>query len=85
MILVNWSVKWSTFRVQNTRIESGTMTSKIDTLSISERKDALERLLDDFHEWKTIYGSQVPAGCFEPKDRAEVRKKFIADIAKLKE
>jgi hypothetical protein len=61
------------------------MTTKIDSLSISERKDALERLMDDFHEWKSIYGSQVPAGYSEPKDRAEVRKKFIADIAKLRE
>jgi hypothetical protein len=51
----------------------------------AERKDALERLMDDFHEWKSIYGSQVPAGYSEPKDRAEVRKKFIADIAKLRE
>jgi len=48
-------------------------------------KDKLERLLDDFREWKSIYGSQVPAGYAEPKDRANERKKFIADIAKLRE
>ena len=71
--------------MQNTQNGSGTMTTKKDALSISERKDALERLLDDFHEWKSIYGSQVPAGYSEPKDRAEERKKFIADIAKLRE
>ncbi len=48
-------------------------------------KDKLERLLDDFRDWKSIYGGQVPAGYAEPPDRAKERKKFIADIAKLRE
>jgi len=48
-------------------------------------KDKLERLLDDFRDWKNIYGSQVPEGYAEPLDRAKERKQFMADIAKLRE
>lgn len=43
----------------------------------------LEQLLDDYRDWKRIYG-QVPVGYEEPKDRAKERRKFEEEIAALR-
>lgn len=47
-------------------------------------ENKLERLLDDYREWKRIYGEKVPLGHKEPKDRAKERKQFEEQIAELR-
>ena len=42
----------------------------------------LEKLQDDFQEWKKIYG-EVPSGCAEPKEQAKERQAFISEIERM--
>lgn len=43
----------------------------------------LEQLLDDYKDWKRIYG-QVQVGYEESKDRAKERRQFEQQIAELR-
>lgn len=47
-------------------------------------QDKLERLLDDYSDWKKIYGEKVPLGYIESKDRAKEREQFENQIAELR-
>jgi hypothetical protein len=48
-------------------------------------QNQLDKLQDDFQDWKAIYGAKVPNGYEEPKDQAKIRQMFINDIKQLKE
>ena len=47
-------------------------------------ENKLEQLLDDYKDWKRIYGEKAPVGYEEPKDRAKERKQFEEQIAELR-
>ena len=46
--------------------------------------EKLEKLLNEYKEWKNIFGHSVPTGHRESKDQARERKRFENDIAVLK-
>jgi hypothetical protein len=48
-----------------------------------EIENKLDKLQDDFKEWKAIYGEEVPSGYEEPKDQAKVRQWFVSEINRL--
>lgn len=50
----------------------------------TEAEVKLERLVDSFNEWKSIYGFVIPTGYVEQKDRANERKKMEREITKLR-
>lgn len=45
-------------------------------------QNQLERLREDFREWKAIYGDPLP-GYSEPQDRQKERNFFEKEIARL--
>lgn len=47
-------------------------------------ENKLERLLDDYSDWKKIYGEKVPLGYIESKDRAKEREQFENQVEELR-
>jgi len=60
------------------------LVNKGGNMNQRELENRLERVVDDFSDWKKIYGETVPAWHEEPKDRQEARQKFTEQIARLR-